>query len=80
MYCKQLREEKLGYGMQLKLTWEVKREEEWGQTVICSNTVWERPKNVLLIYLLKRKKIIITGMAGLQLGLDNLYMPYVRIN
>jgi len=66
--------------MQLKLTWEVRKEEECGQTATCSNTIQERPKNVLLIYVLKRKKIIIRGMAGLQVGLDNLYKPYVRIN
>lgn len=39
MYRKQLREEKLGYGMQLQLTWEIRREEEWGQTAISSNTI-----------------------------------------
>lgn len=58
---------KLGYGIQLKVIREVRREAEWGQTANCSNTIKERTKNVgvFLMQVLKRKETITTGTAVL---------------
>lgn len=62
-------QEKSGYRVQLKLRLRKKEQRKSrDKQLFESNTVTGRSKNVLLVYLLKRKKIIVKGMAGLQVG------------